>query len=101
MPSRCDLHVHTKRSDRPSEWYLERIGAPESFTEPLDLYRIARARGMDFVTVTDRGFWPFTTVQFGAIPPSVTVLAPIGTPVTVSVSLTLIGTGVWPSTVIV
>ena len=53
MPSRCDLHVHTKRSDRPSEWYLERIGAPESFTEPLDLYRIARARGMDFVTVTD------------------------------------------------
>lgn len=53
MPSRCDLHVHSKRSDRPSEWYLERIGAPESFTEPLDVYRRARARGMDFVTVAD------------------------------------------------
>ena len=53
MPSRCDLHVHSRRSDRPSEWYLERIGAPESFTETLDLVRIARARGMDFVTVTD------------------------------------------------
>ncbi len=53
MPSRCDLHVHSKASDRPSEWYLERIGAPESFTEPLEVYRTARARGMDFVTLTD------------------------------------------------
>jgi glycosyltransferase involved in cell wall biosynthesis len=53
MPSRCDLHVHSRRSDRPSEWYLERIGAAESFTDPADVVRIARARGMDFVTLTD------------------------------------------------
>lgn len=53
MPSRCDLHVHSRRSDRPSEWYLERIGAAESFTDPADVVRIARARGMDFVTITD------------------------------------------------
>lgn len=53
MPSRCDLHVHSRHSDRPSEWYLERIGAAESFTDPADLWRVARARGMDFVTVTD------------------------------------------------
>jgi glycosyltransferase involved in cell wall biosynthesis len=53
MTSRCDIHVHSKHSDRPSEWYLERIGAPESFTEPLEIYRLARARGMSFVTISD------------------------------------------------
>ncbi len=53
MFSRCDVHVHSKHSDRPSEWYLDRIGAPESFTEPLEIYRLAKARGMDFVTITD------------------------------------------------
>ena len=53
MVSRCDIHVHSKHSDRPSEWYLDRIGAPESFTEPLEIYRTARARGMDFVTISD------------------------------------------------
>lgn len=51
--SRADLHVHSKFSDRPSEWFLRRIGAPESFVEPADLYRICRERGMDFVTITD------------------------------------------------
>lgn len=53
MTARCDIHVHSKYSDRPSEWYLERIGSPESFTEPLEVYRLAKARGMDFVTVSD------------------------------------------------
>lgn len=53
MPTRCDVHVHSRHSDRPSEWYLDRIGAPESFTEPLEIYRLAKARGMDFVTISD------------------------------------------------
>jgi len=53
MPSRCDLHVHSRFSDRPSEWYLDGIGAPESFTEPLEVYRLCRERGMDFVTISD------------------------------------------------
>lgn len=53
MFSRCDIHVHSKHSDRPSEWYLDRIGAPESFTEPLEIYRLAKARGMEFVTISD------------------------------------------------
>ena len=52
-PVRADLHVHTKYSDRPSEWLLRRIGAPESFTEPLAVYHACRARGMRFVTVSD------------------------------------------------
>jgi glycosyltransferase involved in cell wall biosynthesis len=53
MFTRCDVHVHSRHSDRPSEWYLDRIGAPESFTEPLEVYRLAKARGMDFVTISD------------------------------------------------
>jgi glycosyltransferase involved in cell wall biosynthesis len=50
---RADLHVHSKYSQRPSQWFLQKIGCPESFTEPLDLYRIARNRGMTLVTITD------------------------------------------------
>jgi len=51
--SKCDVHVHSKHSDRPSEWFLRRIGSPESFADPLDIYRRAQARGMDFVTISD------------------------------------------------
>ncbi|HVC93983.1 MAG TPA: glycosyltransferase [Pirellulales bacterium] len=53
MQTKVDLHVHSKYSDRPSEWILRRIGAPESFVEPLDIYATARERGMRFVTVSD------------------------------------------------
>ena len=53
LQSRADLHVHSKHSDRPSEWFLRRIGAPESFVEPRELYAALRERGMDFVTITD------------------------------------------------
>jgi glycosyltransferase involved in cell wall biosynthesis len=51
--SKADLHVHSKYSDRPSEWFLRRIGAPECFVEPSEVYRRARQRGMEFVTITD------------------------------------------------
>lgn len=50
---KVDMHVHSKFSTRPSQWILQKIGCPESFTEPIDLYNIARARGMDMVTITD------------------------------------------------
>jgi glycosyltransferase involved in cell wall biosynthesis len=51
--SKCDLHVHSKYSDRPSEWFLRRMGTPESFVEPREVYRNARQKGMDFVTISD------------------------------------------------
>jgi glycosyltransferase involved in cell wall biosynthesis len=51
--SSADLHVHSKYSDRPSEWFLRRLGAPECYVEPQTLYRRAREQGMDFVTITD------------------------------------------------
>jgi len=43
---RVDLHVHSKYSTRPPQWFLQKIGCPESFTEPLHLYKIAKQRGM-------------------------------------------------------
>src|SRR5688500_4457424 len=53
MTARADLHVHSKHSNRPSEWILRTFRAPESFTEPLEIYRTCRERGMDFVTISD------------------------------------------------
>ena len=50
---KIDLHVHSKHSTRPSQWFLQKLGCPESFTEPRRLYDIAKARGMDMVTIAD------------------------------------------------
>ena len=50
---RADLHVHSRYSKRPSQWILRKLGASESYTDPLELYALARERGMDLVTITD------------------------------------------------
>ncbi|MBN1352706.1 glycosyltransferase [candidate division KSB1 bacterium] len=51
--AKIDLHVHSKYSEHPSEWFLQRIGARESYTEPEYIYKVSKERGMDFVTLTD------------------------------------------------
>ncbi len=51
--AKVDMHVHSKYSEHPSEWFLQRLGAAESYTDPYDLYAIMKKRGMDFVTITD------------------------------------------------
>jgi hypothetical protein len=53
LMSRCDLHVHSSYSNRPSEWVLRKLGVPESCTHPEVLYDKLIAHGFDFVTVTD------------------------------------------------
>ena len=50
---RIDLHVHSKFSKRPTAWFLKKIGCPESYTEPLQIYQLSRNRGMTAVTITD------------------------------------------------
>jgi glycosyltransferase involved in cell wall biosynthesis len=50
---KVDLHVHSKFSKHPSEWMLQKIGCSESYTDPVNLYRLVRERGMSQVTVTD------------------------------------------------
>jgi glycosyltransferase involved in cell wall biosynthesis len=37
----------------PSEWFLQRLGAAESYTEPEFIYKEAFENKMDFVTITD------------------------------------------------
>ncbi|MCD4812468.1 glycosyltransferase [bacterium] len=51
--AKADLHVHSKYSRHASEWFLKRLGAHESYTEPEEVYRIAKQRGMDYVALTD------------------------------------------------
>ena len=50
---RADLHVHSCHSRHASEWFLQRIGAQESYTEVETVYRDAKKRGAQFVTLTD------------------------------------------------
>lgn len=51
--SRCDLHLHSKFSDRSEDWIFRRFDFPDSYSDPEELCRRAKAAGMDFVTITD------------------------------------------------
>lgn len=51
--AKVDLHVHSSYSERPSEWFLQRLGTRESYIDPEEVYRNAKKEGMDFVTITD------------------------------------------------
>lgn len=50
---KVDLHVHSKYSTRPSQWILQKINCPESFSEPLQIYEKAKSSGMSLVTISD------------------------------------------------
>ncbi len=50
---KIDLHCHSMHSKRPSLWIMQKIGCPESFTHPFELYRIMTEKGMTAVTITD------------------------------------------------
>lgn len=51
--TRMDTHCHSSASSGPAVPVLKWIGCPESYSEPEAVYDQARARGMDFVTLTD------------------------------------------------
>src|SRR6202453_2642491 len=50
---RVDLQVHSRFSDRPSEWIFRRLGMPQSYSEPETLYRKLEAAGITLKTITD------------------------------------------------
>ncbi|MDE1171414.1 MAG: glycosyltransferase [Verrucomicrobium sp.] len=52
MP-RVDLHLHSRFSDRPSEWILRQLGMPQSYSEPEALYARLDEAGMAWKTLTD------------------------------------------------
>ena len=51
--SRADLHVHSSASAVSKLGVQRSLSIPECATDPLEVYRLAKARGMDFVTITD------------------------------------------------
>jgi predicted metal-dependent phosphoesterase TrpH len=55
--ARIDLHLHSHASGPATNWWVKGLGlgleTRESYTAPADAYRMARAAGMDFVTLTD------------------------------------------------
>lgn len=51
--ARADLHCHSIYSEHPSEWFLQRLGAAESYTDPNHIYKELRKKGMDYIVITD------------------------------------------------
>lgn len=48
---RADLHVHSRYSSASGS--LRFLGSRDCYSSPADVYRVARQRGMDVVTITD------------------------------------------------
>ena len=50
----ADLHVHSFHSNKiRSQWLFRHMNVAECYTSPAQVYALAKARGMDFVTITD------------------------------------------------
>src|SRR5262249_21970678 len=50
---RCDLHVHSIHSTDSGNYALRRARLGESYTDPMRVYRVCKARGMELVTISD------------------------------------------------
>jgi predicted metal-dependent phosphoesterase TrpH len=48
---KADLHVHSRYSGRVN--HLRFLRARDCYSQPIDVYRTAKRRGMDLVTITD------------------------------------------------
>ena len=51
--SRADLHVHSSASAVSKLGVQRSLMIPECATDPVEVYELAKARGMDFGTITD------------------------------------------------
>lgn len=47
------MHVHSTASEISKLGVQRSLSLPERATEPEEVYELAKARGMDFVTITD------------------------------------------------
>lgn len=50
---KADIHVHSRYSNKPAIWALRKINCTESYISPEFIYKTARKKGMDYVTITD------------------------------------------------
>jgi glycosyltransferase involved in cell wall biosynthesis/predicted metal-dependent phosphoesterase TrpH len=53
LVTRADMHCHSTASEHPKLGIQRTVGLPECATPPAEVYELAKARGMDFVTITD------------------------------------------------
>jgi glycosyltransferase involved in cell wall biosynthesis len=53
MLQRVDLHVHSLHSSKPYSWFLRSLKSAECYTRVAEVHRIATARGMTAVTISD------------------------------------------------
>ncbi|HUA46688.1 MAG TPA: glycosyltransferase [Solirubrobacteraceae bacterium] len=51
--SRADLHLHSTASQISKLGVQRSLQIPECATDPAEVFELAKARGMDFVTITD------------------------------------------------
>ena len=51
--ARVDLHLHSEASNTTDYFAANALSLPESYSDPFDLYRLLRTRGMSLVTLTD------------------------------------------------
>lgn len=51
--TRVDMHCHSTASQISKLGVQRAVGLPECATPPEEVYELAKARGMDFVTITD------------------------------------------------
>ena len=51
--ARVDFHIHSYASNVTDYYASNSLAIPESYSDPLEIYRLLKARGMDLVTLTD------------------------------------------------
>jgi len=51
--AKADLHLHSKASNLPGGWFSKLINCPESYAEPVEIYKRLKEREMTFVAITD------------------------------------------------
>jgi glycosyltransferase involved in cell wall biosynthesis len=51
--ARVDFHIHSYASNITDYYASNSLAIPESYSDPLENYRLLKARGMDLVTLTD------------------------------------------------
>ncbi len=48
---KADLHCHSVYSEHPSEWFLQKLGAKESYTDPMIIYQEAKRQASHQSTI--------------------------------------------------
>src|SRR5262245_57703705 len=51
--ARVDFHIHSYASNVTDYYASNALAIPESYSDPLENFRLLKARGMDLVTLTD------------------------------------------------